>query len=133
MTAAQAAAVTGHSERTIRRWIKTGRLRADKTADGYRIAEADLAAVTGHTNGHRPGGPVTGAVTGQAPGPVTGHPPGHDRAEDTAALVGLVRDLQAQLLQTTAAAAMWQERARHLEQQLALPAPAPARPWWRFW
>jgi len=94
---------------------------------------------------------------------------GDDRHRDTTVtvtpplteLVSLVRDTQAQLLQATAAAAMWQARAEHLASQLeqaqrALPEPvssgrpqtsdseglsveptqtlseAPrARPWWR--
>lgn len=36
------------AEETIRRWIWTGKLPARKLADGYRVQEADVAAVASH-------------------------------------------------------------------------------------
>jgi hypothetical protein len=50
-------------------------------------------------------------------------------------LVELIGQLTRQNTELAATAAMWQERARHLETQLAaLPAttePTPHRPWWK--
>ncbi len=41
-------------------------------------------------------------------------------------------DAEARASQAEQAAAMWQERARGLEAQLALPPPI-RRPWWQWW
>lgn len=49
VTAKVAADMTGHSERTIRRWLASGRLSARKTARGdWQIAIADLPAPAHH-------------------------------------------------------------------------------------
>jgi hypothetical protein len=75
-------------------------------------------------------------------------------APGTAELIELVERLTERLAEQSAVAAMWQERARMLSDQLALAAPqqpveapggpapaeptveppgARARPWWRWW
>lgn len=141
LSARAAAARCGVSERTLRRWIADGRLPAAKVDGAFRIAAADLEMRDGQAPQHAAANAEGGAPHAATPQQEAQH------------LADLVRELQRELVQTTAAAAMWQERARGLEQQLALPAPAapngaespqgppaPAetttaspRPWWRFW
>src|SRR4051794_26870814 len=43
LSAREAAAVCGVDERSVRRWIASGRLPADRGRSGYRIARAALA------------------------------------------------------------------------------------------
>src|SRR4051812_14933787 len=43
LSAREAAAVCGVDERSVRRWIASGRLAADRPRSGYRIARAALA------------------------------------------------------------------------------------------
>jgi excisionase family DNA binding protein len=134
------------SDRTVRRWIAEGKLLATRTADGWTVAESDLAPLLdGRT-----------AANGQ----VDGRPPGRPSVLAEAPLLGqLLADTQAELVRTAAAAAMWQARAEHLQDQLqrALPPPeltestlagpprngtietstepseSKQRAWWRFW
>ncbi len=148
LSARQAADYCGVSEKTIRNWIAAGRLSADKSADGFRILVEALAPL------RRP--------APQTPHPADGSADGvrADGRGDEAATVNLlpaladalqlVREQQERLLQATAAAAMWQERARMLEAELARLRETPAlgpgeslssenpslltpRPWWAFW
>src|SRR5260370_38179865 len=44
----QAARKIGKSEKTIRRWIKDGKLKAENRGGGYLIKREDLEAVTKH-------------------------------------------------------------------------------------
>jgi excisionase family DNA binding protein len=115
LSAHAAAARRGVSERTVRRWIKAGRLAADRSGGAYRVS---LEAVA--------------ALAGQRPGQCDGQVADDGRPADSAAaasattleLVRLVDRLQAELVATTAAAAMWQTRAEVLGQRLlALEAP----------
>ncbi len=46
LTVADAARRTGRNPETIRRWIRDGRLRANKTGARHLIEEADLEAAT---------------------------------------------------------------------------------------
>lgn len=47
LTVPQAAARTGHDPETIRRWIRSGRLRASKVGTQHVIEEDDLDALIG--------------------------------------------------------------------------------------
>ena len=96
LTAREAAAVAGVSERTIRRAVARGELPAGKHAGAYRIAPADVAAWGG--------GPDTGQLRPRRTDrtPVTPHP-AHQGAE---------------IARLAAVAALWQERARVLEGRL---------------
>jgi excisionase family DNA binding protein len=47
LTVPEAARRTRRDPETIRRWIRSGRLRAQKIGTQHVIEEADLAAVTG--------------------------------------------------------------------------------------
>lgn len=46
LTVADAARRTGRNPETIRRWIRAGRLRAEKVGSKHLIADADLEAAT---------------------------------------------------------------------------------------
>lgn len=125
------------SDRTVRRWITEGKLAATRRQDGWTVAESDLTAMldartasVDHTDGR-------GAV----------------RPSEAPLLAEILASTQQQLLQATAAAAMWQARCEMLER--ALPASTqstlgrdsehaadestgntsePAkRAWWQFW
>ena len=133
VSAHAAAARLGVSDRTIRRWIASGRLPADKAEGEFRIALEDLDGLTGH-----------GAAATAAPGheqDTAAAPAGEDSPPGAApaaalsaqlvALVALVERQQAQLLERTEAAAMWQARARVLDERVRMleapkPAPEPA-------
>jgi excisionase family DNA binding protein len=47
LTVPEAARRTGRNPETIRRWIRSGRLRSEKVGTQHVIDEADLAAVVG--------------------------------------------------------------------------------------
>jgi excisionase family DNA binding protein len=155
LSARKAAALCGVSEKTVRRWIAAGRIKADKGGRDFRIPLSELSALRG------PGA----ASSADVRGPDTGLS-GAGAARDAAEWAALVRDLQAQVVQHAAAAAMWQTRAEVLGQRLLAleapplssavednePAPAPEpptprpdgqagmfgrannpAPWWRRW
>src|SRR5215211_4282146 len=91
----EAAVLAGVSERTVRRWVTRGHLTAARRGQALMIATAELADVRRHAGGH-PDGHV---------------PPGADTsAAEACHLADLVRELQAELLRRTEAAAMWQAR-----------------------
>jgi excisionase family DNA binding protein len=138
LSAEQAADYCRVSTKTVQRWLAAGVLKADKSGRAYRIAERDLEPFRRQATGDTPdtGQPRTSPTVDATPTTV-----------DTEApyLAALVRELHAQLLQATAAATLWQERAAVLEAQLAqrpalgpgldetvMTDPAP-RPWWRRW
>ena len=113
----EAAVLAGVSERTVRRWIKRGRLTSARRGQALLVSVDSLAASRGH-----PDGPVTDMADRS----------GNGSAAEASELAALVRELKADLTQTTAAAAMWQERARTLAMQLeqaqrALQAPHDAQ------
>jgi len=47
MSAAEAARLCGLSEKTVRRWIQAGKLRADKRDGAYSVALSDVSALVG--------------------------------------------------------------------------------------
>ena len=123
VSAHQAAARFGVNEKTVRRWIAAGKLRADKRDGVYQVSLEEVAALCGQRRGV--GGPEA-AVGGQAAAPDTG-PSGScpDPVADTprpdaaaAHLADLVRELNAELVRKAEAAAMWQARADVLGSQV---------------
>ena len=129
LSARAAAARRGVSDRTIRRWIASGRLKADKVAGEFLVALEDLDALTGHgaaaAAAHRRGPDNT--ATPDTEGSRSGAAPAAAPSADLSGLIALIERQQAQLLERTEAAAMWQTRALMLEERLALTAP-PASP-----
>ena len=142
LTIREAAAMTGLSDRTIRRRVKDGELPAQivqrNGQDVWQIDPGDLAAwaqATG-TPLQDPGHEVTGAGEVQAAGdPAT-------RGQSPAEVVNALQvqlDAARQALQEVQAERDWL-RAHVDGLTRALPAPAtaadrdePRRPWWRFW
>ena len=118
LSAATAARLTGVSERTVRRWAAAGRVRSIRRGHGYLVWFPEVAAIAGHAD------PAV-----QAPDAAMSDRPATAELSASAAieaghLAALVRDLQAELLRRSEAAAMWQARAEMLGHQLrALEAP----------
>jgi excisionase family DNA binding protein len=154
LSAAEAARACGVSERTIRRWVAAGRLTADESGPTMRVAARDLAAWRDNMSGQAPAGQARPDVRQAVSNGHSTLSPDTDTARpDLAALVTLVANLQHELVAKAEAAAMWQERATTLADQLAaLQRPAleagavdsvestapiesvdPPRPWWQRW
>lgn len=125
----EAAARAGANERTLRRWIKSGRLPAVKDDGQYRITVADLEragraapADTRAADTGRPGARTVGPDMSDtpAPGHRTGDMPAPDSVPgiDLAPMVSLIERQARELAEYREAAAVWQERARTLEQRL---------------
>ncbi len=126
----EAATRANVTEKTIRRWIKSGRLHALKMGGQYRITVADLelASVASPEGDVHDDRPVSSrwVDTGRdfprvdmSEGPDSGH--GQGRAADTvdlAPLVDHIAGLERQVQQLTEAATGWQIRARQAEDQL---------------
>ena len=125
----EAAARAGANERTLRRWIKSGRLAAVKDDGQYRIVVADLE----HASRATPGGirtPHTTRPGVRAEGPDMSDTPasGHRAPDiptsdivpgfDLTPMVSLIERQSRELAEYREAAAVWQERARTLEQRL---------------
>ena len=127
VSAAEAARLTGVSERTVRRWAASGQVRSVKRGHGYRIALSEVAAMVGQADGlgadSDPAMADSAAMTGVAAA----------AAIEAGHLAALVRELQDKLTQQAATTAMWQTRADVLalqledaRAQLALSAPTDA-------
>jgi len=128
LSAHQAAAHCGVNEKTVRRWIKRGRLRADKRDGVYRVSLEDVADLCGQRRGLGGPGPPTGgqaaapdiepsgsgADTGPGDGANTPRPAG-----EAAELAGLVRELVADVRRLSEAATLWQARSEMLAAELA--------------
>lgn len=52
VSAAEAARMYGLSEKTVRRWIKAGKLRADMVQGAYSVALNDVSALVGGQSAH---------------------------------------------------------------------------------
>jgi hypothetical protein len=141
LTVGQAATLAGVSVRTMRRRVAAGEVMTAGHGQARRIVAASVVAAP------PPGDPATGGQADGTPASVTPamtEDVTEVRADVTAdspaagtpamaVLVALVdrltsenRDLGRQLVDVTAAATLWQERARVLADQLALAAPAPS-------
>ncbi len=125
----EAAARAGVNERTLRRWIKSGRLPAVKDDGQYRIAVVDLERAGRATPGairtpdtSRPGARAEGPDMSDTP--ASGHRapdiPASDIVPgfDLTPMVSLIERQARELAEYREAAAVWQERARTLEQRL---------------
>jgi len=133
VSANEAAHHLGLSEETVRRWIASGRLKADESGRADRATLSEAAALLGPATAHTRGLSADAVPTADI-----------DSAPSTAAPrsamsgipepVALVDRLQAKARRHAATAAMWQERAGTLAERLAaaesrLLAPAaPQRP-----
>ena len=125
----EASVRAGVNERTLRRWIKSGRLPAAKDDGQYRITVADLERARRAAPGtirtpdtSRPGARAVGPDIPDMPG--SGHRAVDMPAPDTmsgidlAPMVSLIERQARELAEYREAAAVWQERARILEQRL---------------
>jgi len=116
------------TEKTVRRWIKGGRLHALKLGGQYRITLADLdRARDTPSEGHvHPAGTHdldsghTSPRVDMSEGLDTGQGEGRHASDpvDLAPLTDLIDDLTRRNADLAAAAAMWQTRAAHLENEL---------------
>ena len=115
LTIAEAAEALGLSQRTIRRHIKSGKIRAElmpgQYGDEYRIngLEETTAAE-----------PVVDKALDKTPASAM------DKALD------MVKALQQEKAELYAQVAYWQARSQHLEEQVKLLVEA-RRPWWQRW
>jgi len=116
------------TEKTVRRWIKGGRLRALKLGGQYRITLADLdrardTPAEGHVHPagtHDLDSGHSSPRVDMSEGLDTGQGEGRRVVEplDLAPLTELIDDLTRRNADLAATAAMWQTRAAHLENQL---------------
>ena len=124
----EAAVALGVTTNTVRRWIKGGRLRALKLGGQYRITLADLdrardTPAEGHVHPagtHDLDSGHSSPRVDMSEGLDTGRGEGRQVVEplDLAPLTELIDDLTRRNADLSAAAAMWQTRAAHLENQL---------------
>ncbi len=117
MSINQAAKTLGVSARTIRRYIKSGRIRAELVSghfgEEYQILELPAELYPTRLKGKKPG-QDSGQTSGQTPG----------QAMD------IIRELQEKNLALAAQLGAASERIRNLETQVKLLAAA-RRPWWQ--
>jgi len=131
MSIREAATQANVTEKTIRRWIKSGRLHAIKLGGQYRITVADLetarAAGDVHdvqiTSTQRPDTGQDSRLVDMSSRLDSGHG-GHGQGGqanapvDLAPLTDLIERQAQELQRLTETATMWQFRARQLEDQL---------------
>jgi len=121
LSARESADYCGVSEKTIRNWIAAGKLSAEKSAGMFRIYQEDLEPL--RTIGLRS---PQGAESASAEVRADVGPQGAESADISAGiveLVTLVSRLQIENRELATTAAIWQERARVLGDQLSLSAP----------
>ena len=124
VSAVEAARLSGLSERTIRRWVKRGKLRAVRDGHAVRVPLSEVMNLCGQGSCHPADSGQVGHVDSGHSGPSHDgeQATGHDNSQDS--LLTLVRELKTELVQTAAAASMWQARAEMLGHRLrALEAP----------
>ena len=118
LTVAEAAKALGLSERTIRRQIKSGKIKAGlvlgRYGEEYRIEPGDIAA------------PVEGVERDVSDAMDKTSDSTLDKALD------MVQSLQQEKAELYAQVAYWQSQFRHLEEQVKLLTEA-KRPRWRRW
>ncbi|MDP8944177.1 MAG: helix-turn-helix domain-containing protein [Actinomycetota bacterium] len=152
VSANEAAQRFGLSEKTVRRWIAAGKLKADKSGRAYRVSLSEVAAINGHQNTDNGGpSPDSGQTADTRSAPATAD--STSAMSGIAELVALIERLHGEVRQYAETAATWQTRAELLAHQLAaaedrikmleapkpepVPEPIPptpsAAPWWRRW
>ena len=131
LTIAEAAEALGLSERTIRRQIKSGKIKAElvlgRYGAEYRISGLGERAVA------RPGvDKAPASALDKAPASALDKTPASalDKAIDKA--LDMVKALQQEKAELYAQVAYWQAQFQHLEEQVKLLTEA-KRPWWRRW
>jgi MerR family copper efflux transcriptional regulator len=116
---AQAAAELGVSARTIRRYIKSGKLSAELVighfGEEYRILEIP---------------PELYSSPASAKASTTDQTPGQGPGQNLIQAVDIIRELQEKNLALAAQLGVATERIRHLEGRIKL-LDAPKKPWWR--
>ena len=126
LTVTEAAKALGLSERTIRRQIKSGKIRATlvpgRYGDEYRV---ELDETTKPQGGA--GNDLPDTIDNVLDNPL-------DKASDSALdkALDMVNSLQQEKAELYAQVAYWQGQFRHLEEQFKLLTEA-KRPWWRKW
>src|SRR4051794_2595627 len=106
LSARESADYCGVSEKTIRNWIASGRLSAEKSAGTFRIASDDLDALRSGSPHHS-----QRAESASADVRTEGGPQGADGSAAVAGLAGLaavIDRLTVENRQLAEAAAMWQ-------------------------
>lgn len=108
LSAEEAAHRCGVSSKTVRRWIESGRLKADKVGRSFRIDVSDLAPFIGHSE----------------PRPVSTVDTGQDSPDRFGELVRLVRDQQQTIMELSGRCGYYQAEVEQLRATvLALQAP----------
>jgi len=115
LTIAEAAEALGLSERTIRRQIKSGKIKAELMPGRYG-AEYRISGL-GETAVAQPGVDKTPASA-------------LDKTLDKT--LDMVKALQQEKAELYAQVAYWQAQCQHLEEQVKLLTEA-KQPWWRRW
>jgi len=127
LTIAEAAEALGLSERTIRRQIKSGKIKAELVLGRYG-AEYRISGL-GETAVARPGvdkAPASALDKTLDKTPASALDKTLDKALD------MVKALQQEKAELYAQVAYWQAQFQHLEEQVKLLTEA-KRPWWRRW
>jgi len=118
LTVAEAAKALGLSERTIRRQIKSGTIKAELVSGRYG-AEYRIELGEADASGGRVETDLSNALD-KALGSTM------DKALD------MVKSLQQEKAELYAQVAYWQAQCRHLDEQVKLLTEA-KQPWWRRW
>jgi excisionase family DNA binding protein len=145
LTVKQAAELAGIPERTMRRWVRSGRVAAVRHGHGYRVSPEAVAAISaGSATLGREAVATTATVvaTPAATGPM---------AESVAELLRMLDQRDRTIMELSGRVGYYQAQVEQLREQLALEAPKAApvaveptaateaasepatRPWWRFW
>ena len=143
LTIAEAAEALGLSERTIRRQIKSGKIKAElvlgRYGAEYRISGLGETAVARPRVDKAPASALdkTPASTlDKAPASALDKAPASalDKAIDKTLdkALDMVKALQQEKAELYAQVAYWQAQFQHLEEQVKLLTEA-KRPWWRRW
>jgi excisionase family DNA binding protein len=159
LSARQAADLCGVSEKTVRTWIRQGKLPAQRSDRSFRILRADVADLAAahaadSANGRNPGAGVRDLAADDERGPGAESADGVAMLEmvrlvgrlqeENRNLAGQVGYLQAQLqvaqdqVRALEAPSMSQDVPQRSPANAMLepaqePAPTRNRPWWRFW
>ena len=118
MTIAQAAEKLGISTRTVRRYIKAGRIEARLVVGPFGEEYRIDGLPEGFASAHRAEAPAAGT-------------PGRHLEHTPVQAMDIIRELQEKNLTLAAQLGAATERVRNLESQLKLLSAPRKRPWWR--